>query len=176
MSKMMTGFPITEFQDERIGDLAKRYRVPREAIVQDIAQDLSDALNHELDRRERIANGTVIKPGKNRTGEVQEITLQMLQRIPDVDNKLAALERLIEIAKSDTGQSRKVADFLLAWWNAQDCGAFDLTTLWQVDATIADDMIAVCGLIARLHSYPDSLGYKPVFQRIVKDWRNVEAE
>jgi hypothetical protein len=28
-----------------------------------------------------------------------------------------ALERLIEIAKRDTGQSRRVADLLLAWWN-----------------------------------------------------------
>ena len=30
----------------------------------------------------------------------------------------AALERLIGIAQDDSGQSRAVADFLLAWWNA----------------------------------------------------------
>ena len=30
----------------------------------------------------------------------------------------AALERLIGVAQSDTGQSRRAADFLLAWWNA----------------------------------------------------------
>ena len=39
----------------------------------------------------------------------------------------AALERLIDIAQRDTGQSRRVADFLLAWWNAGECGGFDLT-------------------------------------------------
>ena len=35
----------------------------------------------------------------------------------------AALERLIAIAHSDTGQSRRVADFLLAWWNAASAEA-----------------------------------------------------
>lgn len=34
----------------------------------------------------------------------------------------SALERLITIAQRDTGQSRRVADFLLAWWNAGQCG------------------------------------------------------
>ena len=41
-----------------------------------------------------------------------------------------SLERLIGIAQSDTGQARRVADFLLAWWNAGSCGGFDLTNLW----------------------------------------------
>ena len=41
----------------------------------------------------------------------------------------AALERLIKIAQGDTGQTHRVADFLLAWWNAGDCGSFDLTNL-----------------------------------------------
>jgi hypothetical protein len=45
----------------------------------------------------------------------------------------AALERLIRIANRDTGQSRRVASFLLAWWNAEECGGFDLTDLWGID-------------------------------------------
>lgn len=40
-----------------------------------------------------------------------------------------ALERLIAHAKRDTGQSRRVADFLLSWWNCGRCGGFDLTNL-----------------------------------------------
>ncbi len=40
----------------------------------------------------------------------------------------AAFHRLVAIAQRDTGQSRRVADFLLAWWNAGECGGFDLTT------------------------------------------------
>jgi hypothetical protein len=83
----------------------------------------------------------------------------------------AALNRLIAIAQSDTGQSRRVADFLLAWWNAADCGGFDLTNLWGVDRSIADDMVTVFGYIAHVNNYPDALGYNEQFQTIVHGWR-----
>lgn len=56
----------------------------------------------------------------------------------------AALERLVRIAKRDTGQSRRVAEFLLSWWNASNCGGFDLTTMWGVDAQIAAHGDCVC--------------------------------
>ena len=83
----------------------------------------------------------------------------------------AALERLIAIAQSDTGQARRVADFLLAWWNAGECGGFDLTNLWGVDASIAEDMVIVFGYVARAHAYPDVLGFNAEFQSIVRGWR-----
>lgn len=88
-----------------------------------------------------------------------------------VPAEVMALERLIEIAKGDSGQSRRVADFLLAWWNSGTCGAFDLTNLWAVDAVIADDMVAVVRLIASASRYPDTLGYKDDFVAIVHAWR-----
>ena len=75
----------------------------------------------------------------------------------------AALERLIAIAQSDTGQARRVADFLLAWWNAGECGGFDLTNLWGVDVSIAEDMVIVFGYVARANAYPDALGYNVQF-------------
>lgn len=84
-----------------------------------------------------------------------------------------ALNRLIDIARRDTGQSKHVADFLLAWWNATSCGGFDLSDLWGVDLEIADDMIEVIGLIRRNRSYPDALS-TPVheaFKELVKIWR-----
>jgi hypothetical protein len=84
---------------------------------------------------------------------------------------IAALDRLIKIAKSDTGQSARVANFLLAWWNARDNGGFDLTDLWNVDRAIADDMEVVFGLISRIHSYPDRFGYEADFRQMVTDWR-----
>ena len=83
----------------------------------------------------------------------------------------AALERLIAIAQSDTGQARRVADFLLAWWNAGVCGGFDLTNLWGVDASIAEDMVIVFGYVARANVYPDALGFNVQFQSIVRGWR-----
>ena len=83
----------------------------------------------------------------------------------------AALSRLIRIAQGDTEQSRHVADFLLAWWNARSCGSFDLATLWSVDSDTAADMVTVFALIARIHKYPDSLGYEADFKAILCAWR-----
>ena len=83
----------------------------------------------------------------------------------------AALERLIRIAQADTGQSRRTAEFLLSWWNASNCGGFDLTTLWGVDMGIAADMVTVFTLVASCHRYPDDLGYGEEFRRIVHAWR-----
>lgn len=81
------------------------------------------------------------------------------------DNSKAALERLIQIAQSDTGQSRIVANFLLAWWNAAECGGFDLTDVWGVDRSIAADMLQVFALVAGCRRYPDTLGYSEPFER-----------
>src|SRR4051794_24877282 len=54
-----------------------------------------------------------------------------------------SFERPITIAQGDTGQNRKVAGFLLAWWNAGENGGFNPIDLWSVDADIAQDMVEV---------------------------------
>jgi len=87
------------------------------------------------------------------------------------DEVRAALERLIKIAKSDTGQSRRVADFLLAWWNAGNCGSFDLTTMWGCDSAIVDDMATVFRFVGHHNEYPDAYGYGDAFEQIVREWR-----
>jgi hypothetical protein len=71
---------------------------------------------------------------------------------------LAAIRRLLAIARSDAGQSRKVADFLLAWANAGECGGFDLTELWSVDPIIRDDMLLALEFTALHPNYPDHYG------------------
>lgn len=91
-------------------------------------------------------------------------------------NEEAALRRLIEIAKHDTGQSRRVADFLLAWWNAAECGGFDLTNLFSVDDSLAADMVTIFALIARVNEYPDTLGFGKDFEAIVREWRRELVE
>ena len=88
-----------------------------------------------------------------------------------IDEYVAALKRLVKIAQGDTGQSRRVADFLLAWWNAGSCGGFDFTNLWGVDAAISRDMIQVVALIAVRQEYPTVYGLGPDFERIVAEWR-----
>jgi hypothetical protein len=89
--------------------------------------------------------------------------------IPDLQR--VALERLISVAEGDTGQSCRVANFLLAWWNAEENGGFDLTDLWNVDDAIRADMVTVFDLIATTRIYPDRLGYEGPFTRILAMWR-----
>jgi hypothetical protein len=83
----------------------------------------------------------------------------------------AALERLLTIAARDTGQSRRVADFLLTWWNAADYGGFDFTTMWRCDTAIVDDMVIVFAYIGHNPHYPDTLGYGQRFEAVVREWR-----
>src|SRR3546814_7552990 len=73
-----------------------------------------------------------------------------------------ALDRLIAIARSDTGQSRRVANFLLAWWNGEDCGHFPIADLFGVDATIATHITTIVGFLGQHEGaiYPDAFGCK----------------
>lgn len=92
------------------------------------------------------------------------------------EKETAALWRLIEHAKRDTGQSRCVADFLLAWGNPAQCGGFDFTTMWGCDEEIVEDMIAVFAYVARNNRYPDTLGFEADFAAIIHEWRPVLEE
>lgn len=104
--------------------------------------------------------------------DIEQLRARLVPRDVTVTaSETSALERLIDIAKRDTGQSRYVADFLLAWWNAGTCGGFDLTNLWAVDTAISDDMATVFAMIAKTSKYPDSLGYETDFRAIVRAWR-----
>ncbi|KAF0810418.1 hypothetical protein A167_00698 [Alcanivorax sp. S71-1-4] len=78
-----------------------------------------------------------------------------------------ALDKLLDIAESDTGQGLHVANFLLAWWNAQTCGGFDLTDLWAVDLDIARRMFVIMQGIVNYRMYPDSLGYSTRFEALI---------
>lgn len=93
-------------------------------------------------------------------------------RHPSLDDATqAALLRLLEIAYHDTGQSRRVADFLLAWCNADECSGFDLTDTWALDSEIAQDLRRVFGFIVGHQRYPDTLGFDREFTRVVRAWR-----
>ncbi|SAL80245.1 DUF7673 family protein [Caballeronia telluris] len=87
------------------------------------------------------------------------------------DEEKAALERLLLHARGDSGQSRRVADFLLAWWNAADCGGFDIATTWALGANIAADVVIVFAFAVRAGNFPDALGYGSQFEAVVRDWR-----
>lgn len=82
-----------------------------------------------------------------------------------------ALERLVRLAQSDTGQGRRAANFLLAWWNAADHGGFDLADLFAVDKTVGRDMAAIFDLLARQPTalYPEE--YRHDIELIIARWR-----
>jgi len=88
------------------------------------------------------------------------------------DREKDALERLIKHAKRDSGQSRKIADFLLAWWNADTCGRFDFRDTWACDTEIVDDIVVVFNMIVRSNTYPDTLGYAEEFKYLAYNWRS----
>lgn len=83
----------------------------------------------------------------------------------------AAFERLLKVARSDTGQARRVADFIFAWWNAESLGRFDLADLFAVDLAISQDMATVFSYMASrsVAEYPDL--YWGEIEQLIAQWR-----
>ena len=83
----------------------------------------------------------------------------------------AAFRRLLDVALEDTGQSRRVSNFILAWWNAESLGGFDLVDLFAVDKSIAADMARVFAHLGQLGvaEYPDE--FRPEIERLIATWR-----
>jgi hypothetical protein len=79
---------------------------------------------------------------------------------------LEALGRLCATARRDTGQSRRVANFLPAWHNAEENGGWDPTDLWNVDTAVAEDLMIVLELASDSRKYPGNLGFEPELNAI----------
>jgi hypothetical protein len=93
--------------------------------------ELSKPLEHTNDFYAALLGPLVgVRPNRRRTrGVPPPCTWAWAKRlkgwpVPHGAEK-AALTWLITIARGDTDQSRRVADFLLAWWNSGACGPFD---------------------------------------------------
>lgn len=81
-----------------------------------------------------------------------------------------AIARLVLIAcGASTGQARKAAALLLAWWNAEENGTFDFRDAWNVDSAICRDMIVAVAAIMRVREYPAAFGYD--FERLALRYR-----
>lgn len=89
----------------------------------------------------------------------------------------ASLDRLIEIAFSDTGQARRVANFLLSWWNGEEQGGFDIADLFSVDRAISDDMTTIFAYLGQHPGavYPDAFGHGASIAELIGLWRRVSA-
>jgi hypothetical protein len=88
---------------------------------------------------------------------------------------LAALRHLLEVASRDTGQSQRVANFLLAWHNSEENGGWDPTDLWSVDPTIAEEMLVFLRMLRYTRRYAEGLGFEREMSAIWKLWRGERA-
>jgi len=82
-----------------------------------------------------------------------------------------ALEKLLNVAHQDTGQGRRVANFILAWWNAEVHGGFDLTDLANVDPEIGEDMATIFTFLAREEDLVYPHDYRREIEQIIGHWR-----
>lgn len=83
----------------------------------------------------------------------------------------APLERLLAVAKSDTGQARRVANFILAWWNADSLGGFDLADIFAVDLSIGADMATIVSWIAEQEGAVYPTEYRADIEAVIQQWR-----
>jgi len=83
----------------------------------------------------------------------------------------AAFERLLNLAQSDTGQSRRAANFLLAWWNADSLGGFDIADIFGVDTGIAADMATVFTWLAGRNNATYPTEYRASIEMLIEEWR-----
>lgn len=95
-----------------------------------------------------------------------------IMRAPTFEEVGDAIGRLVEIARADTGQSERVADFLLAWWNGPDNGHFPILHLCNCDAVIGEDMVAIMAYLTQEPvTYPDAWGYRDALADLWDKWR-----
>lgn len=96
----------------------------------------------------------------------------------DRQSAAEALDRLIAVARSDTGQSRRVANFLLAWWCGEEHGHFPIADMFGLDRAIAADISAIIGFIGQQPCaiYADEFGRREEIRDIIRLWRPARTE
>jgi hypothetical protein len=96
----------------------------------------------------------------------------------DHDSADAAARRLFTVARSDTGQARRVANFLLAWWNGDDWGHFPIADLFGLDRSLATDIATIVGYLSQQSAavYPDRFLSRDDMAGLVRRWRDVADE
>ncbi|WLE01017.1 hypothetical protein PX860_28390 (plasmid) [Agrobacterium leguminum] len=82
-----------------------------------------------------------------------------------------ALEKLLNAAHEDTGQGGRVANFILAWRNAEVHGSFDLTDLATVDPHIGEDMATIFTFLARQEDVLYPCDCRSEIEQIIARWR-----
>ena len=82
-----------------------------------------------------------------------------------------ALERLLTFAVGKGMQNKIVADFLLAWWDAERYGRFDLQRTVALNAALLEDIAALATFVQRCSTHPEAMGYGEQFNAVIRKWR-----
>jgi phenylpropionate dioxygenase-like ring-hydroxylating dioxygenase large terminal subunit len=84
----------------------------------------------------------------------------------------SALDRLIVMARGDSGGSVRCADFLLAWWNGDEMGHFPIVHLTSVDRELAEDMMTCMAYLVQngLH-YAHHWDRRADIESLIDTWR-----
>ena len=89
----------------------------------------------------------------------------------DIAAGIPALRRLVACAQSDSGQSARVAAFIIGCYNGRSFPV-DLTSLRWLDLPLSDDILAVLALYRwhkqEVHLYVED--GEAIFQKLIKDW------
>lgn len=90
---------------------------------------------------------------------------------------IAALHRLLAVAKGDTGQSGVVARFLLGVYNGSDF-KFDLTDLRYLDSNLVEDCLALLRMDSNpekeVHQYIEN--GQEIWQGLRRTWINDDGQ
>jgi hypothetical protein len=130
---------------------------------------------HDQFPKSQLQNYFPLRRNVQITSVVQD--LSQLREIYGADSpteeERATILRLVKLAQGCTEQSGRVANFLLAWWDAGLCGGFDFANLSGIDQAVARDMVTVFWLVARCDKHPNQIDetLEIEFQAISKAWR-----
>ena len=84
-----------------------------------------------------------------------------------------AFRRLFDIAlNEDAGGAKRVADFLLACWNGDSYGHFQIIDALYVDREISVEMLTILAFLNQngVH-YANSWGHRAAMERVIDIWR-----
>jgi hypothetical protein len=132
----------------------------------------------DRDEADRLARITVTEATLRERLDVwkrqeRSIVAEALGYFVSAKDAAAALERLFQVANSDTGQARRVAHFLMACWNAEELGGFDPADLFGLDRAIGLDIVAVVAFLARQSDafYFDQFDMRPDIEAVIARWK-----
>lgn len=83
-----------------------------------------------------------------------------------------AFDILFPVARRDTGQSVRTANFLLAWWKGSVNGHFDIVDIAAVVRELGDAMAIIILYLAKSGTaYTDQWGRTQGIEELIDRWR-----